>query len=109
VTGKNLQEVIAAVGLPETSGTEQGDHQALATSLAERVAPEAGLGLALIGPLEDGATYVAAVGPDGLSHAERGRTFQDTDYVRRWVVIQGLDWVRRIALGQLESPADWAR
>jgi len=42
---------------------------------------------------------------------QRGRTrrFRDReeDYIRRWLVTQGLDWVRRAVLGQLTSPVDW--
>lgn len=109
VNGNGLQDVVAAVGLPDASEAEQGDHQALAAALAERIAPRGGVGLAMIGPLEDNATYVAVHGPGGLCHAERGRTFHDTELVRRWLVIQGLDWIRRVLLGQLESPADWSR
>ncbi len=38
---------------------------------------------------------------------EQGRRFEDSDLVRRWTVIQGLDRVRRAVLGVLESPVDW--
>ena len=108
IQGKDLGKVVEALGLQGTRTDGSDGGQDFAERLAQTVAPEGGIGLAMIGPLDDNATYVAAVGPDGLSHAERGRTFQDSDYVRRWVVIQGLDWVRRIALGDLESPADWS-
>ena len=83
-------------------------HTDLVGNIARGVAPEGGIGLAMVGTLEDSATYVAVYGPGGLLHTERGRTFQDSDYVRRWVVTQGLDWVRRAALRQLDSPADWS-
>jgi nicotinamide-nucleotide amidase len=94
---------------------------AFAAALAQAVAPAGGIGLALLGPLSDGLedrlTYIAVSGPTRPTPpvngggkggvAIRGRNFQDTDYVRRWMVIQGLDWVRRVVLGQLTSPVDW--
>ncbi|MFN8455020.1 MAG: hypothetical protein U0401_10200 [Anaerolineae bacterium] len=46
-------------------------------------------------------------GPGELRQTHRSRNFEDTDYIRRWLVTQGLDWVRRAVLGQLTSPADW--
>jgi hypothetical protein len=39
--------------------------------------------------------------------SQLGRNYSNTDYVRRWLTIQGLDWVRRAVLGQLKSPVDW--
>jgi hypothetical protein len=42
-----------------------------------------------------------------LKMSQRGRNFQDSEHTRRWMVIQGLDWVRRAVLGQLSSPVDW--
>ena len=64
------------------------------------------MGLALLGPLSGRLTYVALHGPDGYRLCRRSRNFQDSDHVRRWLVIQALDWVRRSLLGELESPAD---
>jgi hypothetical protein len=97
------------------------DGAALTAALAQAVTPANGIGLALVGPFADGehndltfiavhypAWALAQVGQGGGGEViHRSRNFQNTDYVRRWIVIQGLDWVRRTALGQLTSPADW--
>lgn len=100
----NPVEALAAVGL----ATAPTDNDALAATLAQAVAPADGIGLALVGPFApDNSTFIALHGPANLNLANRGRNYQDTDYVRRWMVIQGLDWVRRVALGQLSSPVDW--
>jgi hypothetical protein len=74
--------------------------------LAEFVAPANGLGLALIGPFEDNLTAIALSGPKGLRLTEPGRNYKNTDYIRRWLVTQALDKIRRQLLGQLTSPAD---
>ncbi len=82
----------------------------LALDLSKAVAPPDGIGLALLGPImEDGVaqTYLAVQGPNNIKKVETSRNFQDTDYLRRWLVIQGLDWVRRAALGEMNSPVDW--
>lgn len=95
--------------------------KAFAAALAQAVAPAGGVGLVLLGPLSDGVedrlTYIAVSGPTPPTPpvngggkggvAIRGRNFQDTDHVRRWMVTQGLDWVRRVVVGQLTSPVDW--
>jgi hypothetical protein len=95
----------AGLAAAQTEGT------AFAAALAQAVAPAGGIGLALLGPLSDGLedrlTYIAISGPGDLKMSIRGRNFQDTDHVRRWMVIQGLDWVRRVMVGQLSSPVDW--
>jgi nicotinamide-nucleotide amidase len=82
-----------------------------AAALARAVAPDGGIGLALLGPLSDGVedrlTFIAVHGPGDLRVSSRGRNFQDSDHTRRWMVIQGLDWVRRAILGELTSPVDW--
>ncbi|MBE7552268.1 MAG: CinA family nicotinamide mononucleotide deamidase-related protein [Anaerolineales bacterium] len=84
---------------------------AFAAALAQAVTPAGGIGLALLGPLsngvEDRLTYIAVSGPGEVKVSIRGRNFQDTDHVRRWMVTQGLDWVRRAMVGQLTSPVDW--
>lgn len=102
-----LDEALAAVGL----ATAPADGPTFAATLAQIVAPAEGIGLALLGPVVDGTedqlTFIAVHGPAGLNMSQRSRNFQDTDYIRRWTVIQGLDWVRRVALGQLSSPVDW--
>ena len=107
VQPQTVADALQAANLDPATPDTSADHTDLVANIARGIAPEGGIGLAMVGPLDDSATYVAVHGPDGLLHAERGRTFQDSEYVRRWVVTQGLDWVRRVALGQLESPADW--
>ena len=83
------------------------DERTMAGVLAERVAPEGGVGLAMIGPYNGNATAIAVRGPGELSMNEQGRRFDDSDLVRRWTVIQGLDRVRRVLLGEMHSPVDW--
>jgi hypothetical protein len=75
--------------------------------LAEYVTPPNGVGFALIGPCNDNSTFIALCGPPDMRLVKAGRTYQDADYVRSWLAIQGLDWIRRAVLGQLTSPADW--
>lgn len=86
---------------------QDGDERTLAGLLAERIAPEGGVGLALIGPLEGRSTAIAVRGPGDLKTSEQGRRFEDSDLVRRWTVMLGLDRVRRAVLGILDSPVDW--
>ncbi len=114
LTAANPAEAASAVGLMPAST----DGATLAAALAQAVAPTpmGGLGLAVVGPFgHDNSTFIAIHDPaippssppaDGRV-INRGRNFQDNDYIRRWMVIQGLDWVRRAALGQLSSPVDW--
>ncbi len=103
----NLVEAASTLGLT----TVPTDGLALAAALAQAVAPARGIGLALAGPFPDtekgDLTFMAVHGPGDVKFSLRGRNFQDTDYIRRWMVIQGLDWVRRAVLGQLSSPVDW--
>jgi len=99
----DLKEVLETVGLEMATD----DSQALAKALAERVASDDGIGLAMIGPFEDDATFMAIHGPEDMRLCMESRRFQDNEHIRRWLVIQGLDWVRRCVLGELESPADW--
>ena len=79
----------------------------LAAAAAASVAPKHGLGLAMLGPFADNSTIIALYGLEELLLTQPGRRFQDSPYLRRWFVIQGLDWVRRALLGQFSSPADW--
>lgn len=99
----DLNEVLETVGLDMS--TE--DAQTLAKAVAERVAPDGGIGFAMLGPFENDMTYMALHGPNKMHLCVESRRFQDNDHIRRWLVIQGLDWVRRSVLGELESPADW--
>lgn len=102
--GSDAERATAAArnGLPRSA-----DERTMAGVLAERVAPEGGVGLAMIGPYNGNATAIAVRGPGALSMNEQGRRFDDSDLVRRWTVIQGLDRVRRVLLGEMHSPVDW--
>jgi len=97
----NSDEAVSAMA------SEAGSDEEVSGALAEKVAANGGLGLALIGPFQDGSTMISLRGPNGIELDERGRNFQDTDHIKRWIVIQGLDKVRRVLLGQMESPVDW--
>ena len=91
-----------------TDPTDVEEARALAVSLAEQVTPADGIGLAMIGPYEDASTFIALNGPGkGALLFERSRNYQDSDHIRRWLVVQSLDWVRRTLLGQMKSPVDW--
>ena len=110
----DLSEALHAAGLgakvdPDTDGFT------LATALARAVTPADGVGLALLGPLNDGindnVTFIAVSGAalaQEISRRGRSRRLRDAeaDYARHWLVIQGLDWVRRAVSGQLTSPVD---
>ncbi len=102
--GSDAERATAAArsGLPRSA-----DERTMAGVLAERVAPEGGVGLAMIGPFNGNSTVIAVRGPGELSMNEQGRRFDDSDLVRRWTVIHGLDRVRRVLLGELHSPVDW--
>lgn len=80
----------------------------LAAELARAIAPDGGIGLALVGPFADKKAFIAVHGPGQLQLVQFARNIKrEPDYRRRWLVIQGLDWVRRAALGRLSSPVDW--
>ena len=81
--------------------------RSLAVSLAEHVTPPDGIGLAMIGPFEDFSTFIALNGPGKVRLFQRSRNYQDSDHIRRWLVVQALDWIRRTLLGQMKSPVDW--
>ena len=100
----NLAEALKATSLDFHS--REVDIRAQATVLTARIAPVNGLGLALLGPFEENSTYILVQGPGDARLFERSRTYQDTDYIRRWLAIQGLDSIRRTVLGKLESPVD---
>jgi hypothetical protein len=89
----------------ETSGIESGEESA--SVQAKIAARETGLGLAMVGPFDDDTTYMAVHGPGESRLLERSRNFQDSDHIRRWLTTQGLDWVRRVLLDRLTSPADF--
>ncbi len=103
-------EVSAAIqnaGMASQADARDGDYSSLAMGLAENVAPHDGVGFALTGPFKDNLTYIALCGPHDMRLVKAGRNYQDSDYIRSWLAIQGLDWIRRAVLGQLTSPADW--
>jgi hypothetical protein len=91
----------------------------LAVRIAMAVTPANGLGLALIGPFADNTTFIGLAEAEELAkagglaksgqnvHVWPGYSYQDNEYSRRWLTIQGLDWIRRFLLGQLTSPVDW--
>lgn len=93
----------------------EADDLAMATALARAIAPAHGVGLAMLGPLNDGVddnvTFIAVSGKtlaQEVGRRGRSRRLRDVeaDYARRWLVIQGLDWVRRALSGRLASPVD---
>jgi len=103
-------EVSAAIqnaGMASQADARDGDYSSLAMGLAENIAPPNGVGFALAGPFNDNSTYIALCGPHDMRLVKAGRNYQDSDYIRSWLAIQGLDWIRRAVLGQLTSPADW--
>jgi nicotinamide-nucleotide amidase len=104
----DLEEAVAAVDLPVEGPADQADGPALAKVMARAIAPAEGVSVVLVGPLADGKAYIAVHGP-GEGHLVRPahNVKRETDYRRRWLIIQALDWVRRAVLGELTSPADW--
>ena len=104
----NLTEALNDSGADISDPTDVEEARSLAVSLAERVTPSGGMGLAMIGPYEDSSTFIALNGPgEGAILFERSRNYQDSDHIRRWLVVQALDWIRRTLLGQMKSPVDW--
>jgi nicotinamide-nucleotide amidase len=103
----NLAAATQKAGLTPRADARDGGYSALAMGLAEYVAPPNGLGFALTGPFNDNSTFIAICGPRDMRLTKAGRNYQDSDYIRSWLAIQGLDWIRRAVLGQLTSPADW--
>jgi len=110
----DLSEALHATGL-EADLSPDTDGYTLATALARAVAPAHGVGLAMLGPLNDGVNdNVTFIGVSGEALAQevgqkgRSRRLRDAeaDYARHWLVIQGLDCVRRAVLGRLSSPVD---
>ena len=98
-------DVVVAHG--DTDIGEQEDPRALTEAMAQMAAPEGGVGLAMVGPYKGGATFMAVYGSDPRARTcIASRRFQDSEHIRRWLVIQGLDLVRRAVLGELASPAD---
>ena len=104
----NLAEALNDSGADISDPTDVEEARSLAVALAERVTPSGGMGLAMIGPYEDSSTFIALNGPgEGAILFERSRNYQDSDHIRRWLVVQAFDWIRRTLLGQMKSPVDW--
>jgi hypothetical protein len=103
----DMTEALHLSGLEGSRDLEESEYRTFALSMAKRVEPTVGLGLAIIGPLKGNTTFVALTGPGGIELFQQGRNYQESSYVRHWLVIQGLDWIRRTMLGQLTSPVDW--
>ena len=94
--------------ISSTIPTVAAEGAQLALALAARVAPPGGVGLAVVGPFSEETIVIAVHGPGDLRLVRTTRgSRREAEYRRRWVIIQGLDWVRRSVLGQLESPVDW--
>lgn len=102
----NLKEALEKTGIEIPSSFRESDYDAVAGSLAEKVAPDNGIGLAILGPLEDKTTYIALCGPGDFRLTKKGINYRDSSFFRHWLVIQGMDWVRRAVLGKLSSPVD---
>ena len=103
----DVATALEQVGLPSQPENPDGGFPALAMGLAKSIAPPGGIGFALVGPFNDNSTYNALHGPGDMQLVKAGRSYQNTDYIRSWLAVQGLDWIRRAVLGQLTSPADW--
>jgi len=103
----DVSAALQKAGLASRADGQGGDYSTLAMGLAEYVAPSDGLGFVLIGPFNNNSTFIALCGPRDMRLVRAGRNYQDSDYIRSWLAIQGLDWIRRALLGQLTSPADW--
>ena len=104
----DLAEALKDSGADVSDSTDVEKARSHAVSLAAKVTPSGGIGLAMIGPFEDSSTFIAMNGPgEGAILFERSRNYQDSDHIRRWLVVQAFDWIRRTLLGQMKSPVDW--
>ena len=99
--GKTISEIVESTDI----GLEKNP-ESMVRKLAQHVAPEEGLGLSMIGPFENNTNYIALYHWNRGEILKRGRNFQDSDHNRKWISIQGLDWIRRMLLGKLKSPID---
>ena len=104
----NLTEALKDSEIDVSTDPDVEEARSHAVALAERVTPSGGIGLAMIGPFEDSSTFIAMNGPgEDAILFERSRNYQDSDHIRRWLVVQAFDWIRRTLLGQMKSPVDW--
>ena len=106
---RTFREQFQTIFIKIRSGENDRQFNNMAASLAQAVAPVNGTGLALVGPFEDNKTFVALHGPGDIRLTIPGRYYRrrESNYIRRWIVIQGLDFVRRVLVGELRSPVDW--
>jgi nicotinamide-nucleotide amidase len=104
----SLAEALQSTVLDATLDIKKTDSAALAAAFAQAVAPKNGTGLALVGPFAGNKTFIALHGPGDIRLTEPARNYGDreSNYIRRWLVIQGLDRVRRALLNELRSPVD---
>jgi len=103
----DMAAALQKTGLETRAGAQNQDDPTLSMDLARYVAPPGGIGIALVGPFEGYLTFIALCGPDEIQLTKAGRNYKDSGYIRSWLAVQGLDWIRRALLGQLTSPADW--
>ena len=103
----DVSAALQKAGLASQADAWDGDYHSLSMDLAEAISPPNGVGIALVGPFKDNSTFIALWGPREMRLTKAGRNYQDSEYIRSWLAIQGLDWIRRAVLGQLTSPADW--
>jgi nicotinamide-nucleotide amidase len=103
----DIEAVYRKADLTFEPDARDDDCRSHAVELARYAAPPGGIGFALVGPFENHSTYIALSGPEHMRLAKAGRNYQNSAYIRSWLAIQGLDWIRRAVLGQLVSPADW--
>ena len=103
-----MAEALQTTGLGARD-VKNAEHSVLAASFAQAVAPDNGSGLALIGPFSDNETFIALHGPGDIRLTIPGRYYRSREahYIRRWLVIQAFDCVRRALVGELRSPVDW--
>ena len=102
------QSLEAAMGRFQQPRELQASGLDLAALFAERIAPEGGVGLALVNDPSEDRALIAVHGPGDIRIAVPSRSARrETSYMRRWIITLGLDWVRRAVLGQLTSPTDW--
>lgn len=100
---ESLESAQQATGL-----TADEPPETLVEKFARKVAPGGGIGLALIGPFADNSVLIGVAGPADFVQVWPTHHYQANAYRRRWLIIQGLDWMRRVLLGELSSPVDWA-
>jgi nicotinamide-nucleotide amidase len=103
-----MAEALQSTGI-DARDVKNAEDSVLAASFAQTIAPDNGSGLALIGPFADNETFIALHGPGDIRLTIPGRYYRSREahYIRRWLVIQAFDCVRRALVGELRSPVDW--